>query len=126
MLCGYRRYSAIAEWGRNDGIGIAQALGFTPATPCAATLHTLFRHVDRDAFEAHLSTWADSVVESLPGSPATPETAIALDGNTLRGSKQQGAPGTHLFSALAHHVGVTVAQHAVDDQTNEITAVETL
>ena len=51
---------------------------------------------------------------------------MALDGKTLRGSKKQGAPGTHLFSALAHHVGVTLAQHAVDDKTNEITAVETL
>ena len=51
---------------------------------------------------------------------------MALDGKTLRGSKKQGAPGTHLLSALAHHVGVTLAQHAVDDKTNEITAVETL
>jgi predicted transposase YbfD/YdcC len=49
-----------------------------------------------------------------------------LDGKTLRGSKKQGAPGTHLLSALAHHVGVTLAQQAVDDKTNEITAVETL
>jgi predicted transposase YbfD/YdcC len=126
MLCGSRSYSAIAEWGRNYGTRIAQALGFTHATPCAATLHTIFRHVDRDAFEAHLSTWANSVVESLPGPPAMPGTAIALDGKTLRGSKKQGAPGTHLLSALAHRVGVTLAQHAVDDKTNEITAVETL
>ena len=42
------------------------------------------------------------------------------------GSKKQGAPGTHLLSALAHHLSVTLAQHAVDDKTNEITAVETL
>lgn len=126
MLCGARSYSAMAEWGRNYGTRIAQALGFTHATPCAATLHTIFRHVDRDAFEAHLGTWAASVVGSLPGVPAMPGTAIALDGKTLRGSKKQGAPGTHLLSALAHHVGVTLAQHAVDDKTNEITAVETL
>ena len=126
MLCGYRSYSAIAEWGRNYGTRIAQALGFTHTTPCAATLHTIFRHVDRDAFEAHLSTWADSVVERLPGAPAMPGTAIALDGKTWRGSKKQGAPGTPRLSALAHRVGVTVAQHAVDDKTNEITAVETL
>ena len=126
MLCGARSYSAIAEWGRNYGTRIAQALGFTHAPPCAATLHTVFRHVDRDAFEAHLSAWANQVVESRPPGVATPEPAIALDGKMLRGSKKQGAPGTHLLSALAHQVGVTLAQHAVDDKTNEITAVETL
>ena len=126
MLCGARSYSAIAEWGRNDGTRMAQALGFTHGTPCAATLHTIFRHVNRDEFEAHLGTWADSVVGSLPAAPETPGTAVALDGKTLRGSKKQGAPGTHLLSALAHQVGVTLAQHAVDDKTNEITAVETL
>ncbi len=126
MLCGARSYSAIAEWGRNDGTRMAQALGFTHGTPCAATLHTIFRHVNREEFEAHLGTWADSVVGSLPAAPETPGTAVALDGKTLRGSKKQGAPGTHLLSALAHQVGVTLAQHAVDDKTNEITAVETL
>jgi len=126
MLCGARSYSAIAEWGRNYGTRIAQALGFTHGTPCAATLHTIFRHVNRDEFEAYLGTWADSVVGSLPAAPETPGTAVALDGKTLRGSKKQGAPGTHLLSALAHQVGVTLAQHAVDDKTNEITAVETL
>jgi predicted transposase YbfD/YdcC len=126
MLCGYRSYSAMAEWGRNYGARLAQALGFTHDTPCAATLHTIFRRVNRDEVEAHLGAWADSVVESLPAAPETPEVAMALDGKTLRGSKKQGAPGTHLLSALAHHVGVTLAQHAVDDKTNEITAVETL
>jgi predicted transposase YbfD/YdcC len=126
MFCGARSYSAIAEWGRNYGTRIAQALGFTHATPCAATLHTIFRHVDRDEFETHLGAWADSVVGSLPAAPETPEPAVALDGKTLRGSKKQGAPGTHLLSALAHQVGVTLSQHAVDDKSNEITAVEAL
>jgi hypothetical protein len=104
----------------------AQALGFTHATPYAATLHTVFRHVDRDEFEAHLGAWAEQVVSNLPPRPETAALAIALDGKTLRGSKTPGAPGVHLLSALAHQVGVTLAQHAVDDKTNEITAVETL
>jgi predicted transposase YbfD/YdcC len=126
LLCGYRSYSAMAEGGRNYGARLAQALGFTHDTPCAATLHTIFRYVNRAEFEAHLGAWADSVVGSLPVVPETPEVAMALDGKTLRGSNKQGAPGTHLLSALAHHVGVTLAQHAVDDKTNEITAVEPL
>jgi hypothetical protein len=55
-----------------------------------------------------------------------PEGARALDGKTLRGSPKPGAPGTPLFSALAHPVGGTLAQHAVADTTHVITAVETI
>jgi len=126
MLCGYRSYSAIAEWGRNDGAGMAHALGFTHNTPCAATLHTVFRHVDRDAVEATLGAWAERVVVSTPAAPSAGEAAIALDGKTLRGSRKQGAPGVHLLSALSHHLGLTLAQQAVDAKTNEITQVETV
>lgn len=126
MLCGYRSYSAIAEWGRNYGSGIAQALGFTHNTPCAATLHTIFRHMDRDDLEAKLGTWAESVMVSTPTAAPTGEVAVALDGKTLRGSQKQGAPGTHLLAALSHHVGLTLLQQAVDAKTNEITQVETV
>ena len=104
--------------------GIAHALGFTHNTPCAATLHTIFRHVDRDALEARLGTWAESVVVSTPAASAG-EAAVALDGKTLRLQKQ-GAPGVHLLSALSHHVGLTLTQQAVDAKTNEITQVETV
>ena len=43
LLCGCRSSRAIAAWERNDGTDIAQALGFTHNTPCASTLHTIFR-----------------------------------------------------------------------------------
>jgi predicted transposase YbfD/YdcC len=126
MLCGYRSYSAIAEWGRNYGAGMAHALGFTHNTPCAATLHTVFRHVDRDEVEAKLGAWAEGIVSSTPAAPAADQAAVALDGKTLRGSRKQGAPGVHLLSALSHHLGLTLAQQAVDAKTNEITQVETV
>jgi len=126
MLCGYRSYSAIAEWGRNYGTCIAQALGFTRQTPCAATLNTIFRHVDREVLEAKLGTWADEVMTSAPAAHEAPEEAIAVDGKTLRGSKKQGAPGTHLLSVVGHRLGLTLTQQAVDAKTNEIKAVETV
>lgn len=126
MLCGYRSYSAIAEWGRNYGTGIAHALGFTHQTPCAATLHTVFRHVERNTLEAQLGAWAEGVVATTPPAPSAGDAAIALDGKTLRGSRKQGAPGVHLLSALSHHLGLTLAQQAVDEKTNEITQVETV
>ena len=63
---------------------------------------------------------------SSPAAPLAGEAAIARDGTTLRGSRKQGAPGVHLLSALSHRLGLTLAQQAVDDKTNEITQVETV
>ena len=123
MLCGYRSYSAIAEWGRNYGPQIAQALGFThPKTPCASTLHRIFRRLNRNLIEAKLGQWAESLLAAKPA-PEGEEEAIALDGKALRGSRKQGAPGSHLLSALSHRLGLTLAQRAVDDKTNEIPVI---
>jgi predicted transposase YbfD/YdcC len=122
MLCGARSYTAIAEWGRNYGARLMQALGFTHRPPCAATLHTVLRRVDREEVEAKLGAWAESLLSGTPG-PQDPTDGIAIDGKTLRGSQKQGAPGAHLLSALAHRLGVTLAQQAVADKTNEIPVV---
>ena len=123
MLCGYRTYCAIAEWGRNYGGVLARALGLThEKTPCAATLHTIFRAMDRQRLEATLGAWAEEVLAATPDGDE-PGEGIAIDGKTLRGSRKQGAPGAHLLSALSHRLGLTLAQQAVDAKTNEITAI---
>ena len=124
MLCGYRSYSAIADWGRCYGRKLARALGFTHAkTPCAAALHHVLRHLDGPLLEAALGAWVASVLTTLP--PAAGELeAIAIDGKTLRGSRQQGAPAVHLLSALSHRLGLTMWQQAVADKTNEIPVLE--
>jgi predicted transposase YbfD/YdcC len=119
MLCGYRSYTAIAEWGCHYGEHLVRAFGFTHRSPCAATLHTVFRRVDREAVEAKLGAWAEGLLGEAPRTEGS-EDAIAMDGKTLRGSQKQGAPGVHLLSALAHRLGLTLAQQAVDDKTNEI------
>nr|MDQ2831992.1 transposase family protein [Chloroflexota bacterium] len=101
MLCGYRSYGAIAEWGRNYGAALVEALGFAGScTPCAATLHLLFRALDSVALEDALGRWAEGVLAATP----VPEGGIeglACDGKALRGSRKQGATGAHLlFRAL--------------------------
>ena len=126
LLCGARSYNAIADWGRDYGAAIAQALGFTHPTPCASTLHTIFKQVDVEGFEAKLGAWADGLMMSGLVASEPRDEAMAVDGKTLRGSKKQGAPGTHLLSVVGHRLGLTVAQQAVDDKTNEIKAVETI
>jgi hypothetical protein len=125
-LCGYKSYAAIAEWGRNYGTPFVGALGFTrEKPPCAACLFLLFRRLDREALEAALGRWAEAVLASLPPPKGAPE-ALAIDGKTLRGSQQQGALNVHLLSVLSHRLGLTLAQQAVPDKTNEITAIQTV
>jgi hypothetical protein len=119
-LCGAQGYGAIAEWGRNHGAALARALGFTrEKTPCAGTLHYLFQRLDRQALERVLSAWAETILASLPPSKGSWE-ALAIDGKTLRGSKQQGALEVHLVSVLSHRLGLTLYQQAVSEKSNEI------
>src|SRR5206468_4257031 len=71
--------------------------------------------------ETRLGTWAEEVLAQVPPASPTEDEAIAVDGKTLRGSRQQGAPQAHLLSALSHRLGRTLGQRAVADKTNEIT-----
>jgi len=125
ILCGYRSYGAIAEWGRNYGKHLTKALGFRRMkTPCAATLHAVFRSLDIQQLETKLGAWAQSVVATLSGDDEL--IVIAVDGKTLRGSAKQGSQEAHLLSAVSQGLGITLAQCAVDDKANEISAMPAL
>jgi DDE_Tnp_1-associated len=122
LLCGSRSYPARAAWGRNYGARLTHALGFPRQPPCAAPLHTVLQGVDRAALEAKRGAWAEGL---LVATPASQDAAAgrAVDGKTLRGSQQQGAPGAHLLAALGHRLGLTLAQQAVADKTNAMPVV---
>ena len=124
MLCGARSYTAISEWGSNYGPALVQELGFKKGgTPCAATFFNVFKGLDCAALETALGEWSEEVLASLSGaSDKTNLQGLAMDGKTVRGSARQGAVGTHLLSVVSHELGLTVAQHAVDDKSNEIPA----
>src|SRR6185436_11113642 len=103
MLCGYKSYSAIAEWGRHYGQKLAQALGFKDGkTPCAATFYNIFRRLNKQQVEQQLSIGAQSLLSQAPADAE----AFAIDGKSLRGSKKQGAPAAHLLSAVGHRLGL--------------------
>lgn len=120
MLCGYRSYSAIAEWGRNYGQTLWPALGFQGTTfPGATTFCYLLRRFELQPLEKHLGAWAANILSGLP-CPAEELSALAIDGKALRGSRKQGAKAAHLLSVVSHHLGLTIWQQGVDDKTNEI------
>jgi hypothetical protein len=114
MLTGCKSYQAIAQFGRDKGFALAHILGFRRGkTPTKATYSILFRRLDVVAFEAALARWIASRLSDEDNS------VIALDGKTLRGSRDGEVPGQHLVSAYAVKAAAVLAQVRVDAKTNE-------
>ena len=82
-------------------------------TPTKATYSILFRRLDVVAFEAALARWIASRLSEQD------KSVIALDGKTLRGSRDGGVPGQHLVAAYAVPAAAVLAQVRVDAKTNE-------
>jgi hypothetical protein len=114
MLTGCKSYQAIAQFGRDKGFTLAHALGFRRGkTPTKSTYSVLFRRLDVVAFEAALSRWVASRLSDAQ------TTVLALDGKTLKGSKDGTLPGHHLVAAYATEADAVLAQLRVDAKTNE-------
>src|SRR5687768_1802531 len=122
MLCGAKSLYAVAQFGRDRGAGFAAALGFTrDVPPCCATLHYLFKGLDREAFEAALRRWARGRCASADWE------AVHVDGKELRGTQGHEVPGVRVLAAYAHEAKAVLDQIPVDAKTNEHkTALELL
>ena len=123
MLRGCKGPVAIAQFGRDYGTPLAHALGFTRGkTPAASCLSELYSRLDAVAFEAALARWiqACAPAAATPDGTATQaKEPLALDGKTLRGSKDGAVPGQHLVAAYAPLAEAVRIQVRVDAKTNE-------
>jgi len=114
MLTGARSYSAIAQFGRDEGFALAWALGFRRGkTPTKSSLSDLSRALDVRAFEAALSRWVDSRLGEADG------LHVGIDGKTARGSRDGDAPGHRPVAAYAAAAQAVLARLRVDARTNE-------
>jgi hypothetical protein len=103
MLCNCHSLYAMAQWGREHP-ELASTLGFKrKQTPCVATLHLVFRRLDREAFEGVLREWAQAQL-------GDGGEDIAIDGKSLRGIHGEELPGVHLVAAYAQKAGLVLAQ----------------
>jgi hypothetical protein len=114
ILAGCKGLEAIAQFGRDHGVALAHALGFTRGkTPNKSCLSKLFRRLDVAALEEALARWVLGRVQHGVWD------AIALDGKTVRGSADGEAPGIHLLTAYVPAAAAVLKQLRVDAKTNE-------
>jgi predicted transposase YbfD/YdcC len=130
VICGAESWVEIAEFGQIKADWFATFLDLPHGIPAHDTFGRVFARLDARQFEACFAAWMQAVAAVLPVEPLPPDAAswgaavVALDGKTLRRSHDRGMGKTalHLVSAWASANRLVLAQVAVGDKSNEITA----
>src|SRR5450755_3510075 len=120
-------YDDIADWGEAHLSFLRGFAEFHYGIPCADWLRTVMNRINPDLFMACFSSW---VAECWPDKL----DLVAIDGKTSRRShnRKTGQKPLHLVSAFATNSRLvlghpsTRAQEAVDEKSNEITAIPAL
>ena len=125
IVCGARSFTAISEWAGRCNQKMLKRLGcrydrkkqcYEP--PSEPTIRRFLQAVDAQAVDQGLCSWLQSLSGDHP--------AVAVDGKTLKGARQEDGHQVHLLSAFLHQQGLVLAQCEVDSKTNEIPTVPTL
>lgn len=88
--------------------------------PSHDTLSDVMGRIDPVAFRAAFTAWATDALPDLAGEQ------VCVDGKTVRGSREGENPAVHLVSAFAGRARWVLAQQAVAEKSNEITAIPDL
>jgi hypothetical protein len=120
VLCGARSYRAIGDWAKALREQDLSRFGSRRGTvPSESTIRRLLQGIDAEEFDGRIGRW-------LLRRQVLAGKAVAMDGKTLRGSRDAEQSAVHLLSAVIHKEGIVVAQRRVDTKTNEITQVQPL
>jgi predicted transposase YbfD/YdcC len=119
VLGGASSWDDIALFGETHREWFASWLALPHGIPSHDTFNRVFAAIDPHQFEQAFRQWVHALVGDLP------PQVIALDGKTVRGSRDtfQATPPLHLVSAWASTNHLVLLQMAVADKSNEITAL---
>lgn len=120
MLCGAEGFTDIALWGRCQHDWLKTWLALPNGIPSHDTFNRVFGLIAPAQFAACFQSWTQALRQTVAGE------LIAIDGKTLRGSRTKTRGPVHLVNVWAASNRLVLAQLAVDDKSNEITAVPPL
>jgi predicted transposase YbfD/YdcC len=120
-ICGAESWRDFVLFGKSKLEYLRQYYEFKNGIPSKNTFARLFYALDVEQFKIQFVSW----VKSLQTLAAD---VIAVDGKTLCNSinETEGKSAIHMVSAFATKARLILAQQAVDDKSNEITAIPKL
>ena len=120
VISGSNDWQQIVTFGHSRYDWLKRFLPLPNGIPSHDTFERVFDRLDPQAFQACFRAWMQALHEALG------LCQIAIDGKTLRGSGRGDLKDLHLVSAWATANSLTLGQVAVDDKSNEITAIPKL
>lgn len=120
LLAGCRSLSAVSRYGAIHAEVLAP-LGLR-RSPSVATLHRLLGLVTVAEVRGVVRAFAQDLLERRDPPNAVAE--VALDGKTLRGTREDGAP-LHVLRAFAQHAGLGLDQAPAAPLRGEVSAART-
>ena len=121
-IAGADDFVAMTHWARQHQQWLAQFLDLSNGLPSHDLLNNLFRRLKPAEFERCLLSWLAALHDGSLGK------LIAIDGKTQRGSFDKATARTalHLVGAWAVSQKLSLGCVAVDQKSNEITAIPEL
>jgi len=125
VICGADGWAQVALFGRCKQKWFSTFLELPGGIPSHDTFGRVFSRLNPDAFDRCFLAWMSALVELSGG------RLVAIDGKSIRRSFEHAwdkSGMTHLVSALVSQGGnrVVFGQVAVEDKSNEITAIPKL
>lgn len=122
VIAGAEGWEDIEEFGLQKEEWLRRHLRLENGIPSHDTISRVFRALKPQAFEEAFREWVAVLVERLG------LAQIAIDGKTLRRShdRHSAKSALHLVSAWSVENRLVLGQQAVDDKSNEITAIPEL
>ncbi|MFI5476897.1 ISAs1 family transposase [Streptomyces cacaoi] len=121
VLGGATSLAAIARFAADTDSDLREQLGLTSSTPNASTLGRLLARLDGDDLDDAVGAWLARYAADVVDEPGDTLVGLAVNGQTVRGSRSDGA-AVHLLAAALHACQTVIAQRQIAAKSNEIPA----
>lgn len=118
LLCGGEDFDDMEEFGKERKEWLSEFLELPNGIPNGDTFRRVYERLESSELSKCLSNWLEVEREK--------RAIIAIDGKTICGSKSSAHKAFHVVSAWAVENQITLGELAVDEKSNEITAVPKL
>jgi predicted transposase YbfD/YdcC len=128
ILAGANGPTAIAKWANMKSKLLLKLLDLPHGIPQKDVFRRVLTTLKPDAFQACFTMWLTALRTAAAAATAVERPTLAIDGKTLRRShdRRRNLGALHSVSVWASEFGLTLAQVATAEKSNEITAIPTL